>query len=310
MAWTLEAPTSKLRLHPRAEEIPTIPPDEYDELVLDIEKRGIVVPLDVLKMQRADGSHASHPDEAAEIIVLDGRHRLNAAKALGLEAVPIRVVESICWHDDVDDPDEGFTLDECPFHAFEYMVKAATMRRHLTTKQRKHLALSVIISDPSRSDRSVAKETKLSHPTVAKVRAEAEDAGDVERVSTRTDSKGRKQPAWRAQVERYEAVNKKRDQQIEPTAQNVRVVVGEVLDRDGPEAKMLEAIRATAEAQHELHEALDKSHDQLGRFRDWQRGASFDWAALKEGVGPPDLKRCKSIIRKLQQFVDDVEAER
>jgi DNA-binding Lrp family transcriptional regulator len=194
MAWTLEAPTSKLRLHPRAEEIPTIPPDEYDELVLDIEQRGIVVPLDVLKMRRADGRYGSQPDEAAEIIVLDGRHRLNAARALGLEIVPIREVEWTCWHDDVDDPDEGFTLDECPSHAFEYMVKAATMRRHLTTQQRKQLASTIIIEDPERSDRQVATTTGISRPTVARLRDDLEADGQVAEVATSTGTDGKAYP--------------------------------------------------------------------------------------------------------------------
>jgi hypothetical protein len=39
VTFVLTVPTSKLRLHERADEIPTIPPDEYDELLEDIEKR-------------------------------------------------------------------------------------------------------------------------------------------------------------------------------------------------------------------------------------------------------------------------------
>jgi hypothetical protein len=92
-----------LRPHERADVVPPIEPDGYDELLRDIEKRGVQVPLDIL----ADGT------------VLDGRTRLAIARTLGLDAVPVRVVAP-------DDP-------------VDYMVRAALLRRHLTTAQRRHL---------------------------------------------------------------------------------------------------------------------------------------------------------------------------
>ena len=84
MTFIWQAPVSKLRLHPRAEDIPTMDPDQYDALVEDIKLRGIQVPLDVLPMIDARRPHrrADRPSETAEIIVLDGRHRLRAAIAL------------------------------------------------------------------------------------------------------------------------------------------------------------------------------------------------------------------------------------
>ena len=45
---------------------------------------------------------------------------------------------------------------------------------------------------PEKSDRSIAKITKVSHPTVAAVRRDLEKTGDVEIASTRTDSAGRR----------------------------------------------------------------------------------------------------------------------
>lgn len=96
-----------LRPHPRADVVPLPAPGTYDEMVLDIERRGIVVPLDILD----DGT------------VVDGRTRLAIAKNLGLAEVPVRVIET-------GDP-------------FDYMVRAALMRRDLTKSQRAMLALDL-----------------------------------------------------------------------------------------------------------------------------------------------------------------------
>lgn len=97
-------PTSGLHPHPRADVVPFPDPDKHEEIAADIERRGIVVPLDIL----ADGT------------VVDGRTRLAIARALGIEVVPVREVEP-------DDP-------------FDYMVRAALMRRDLTPSQRAMLA--------------------------------------------------------------------------------------------------------------------------------------------------------------------------
>lgn len=96
-----------LRLHPRADVVPFPEPDQHDELVADIERRGVVVPLDIL----ADGT------------VVDGRTRLTIARLLGLAEVPVRIVAP-------DDP-------------FDYMVRAALLRRDLTKSQRAMLALQL-----------------------------------------------------------------------------------------------------------------------------------------------------------------------
>lgn len=81
--------------------------EEYADLIAGIRERGILVPLDVT--------------EAG--IVLDGRHRLLAALELGIDEVPVRSVAP---------PDE-----------FEYMVLAASQRRHLNASQLAALALDL-----------------------------------------------------------------------------------------------------------------------------------------------------------------------
>lgn len=98
-------PTKALKLHPEAEQIPPMLPDEWRAFRDDIAERGIQVPIEIM------------PDWT----ILDGRHRWRAAQELGLEEVPVRVVNS---------PDP-----------IAYMTKAAVLRRHLTAGQRAALAV-------------------------------------------------------------------------------------------------------------------------------------------------------------------------
>ncbi len=53
---------------------------------------------------------------------------------------------------------------------------------------------------PELSNRQVAAKTAPTHPTVAKVREELEQKGDVEKFTTSTDTRGRKQPAHKVKV--------------------------------------------------------------------------------------------------------------
>lgn len=86
--------------------VPDMRPSEWEVFYTDIAFRGIVTPLEVL----ADGT------------VVDGRHRLKAAKQLNLPNVPI-----------IDAPLNGEKPEV-------YMLKAAVLRRHLTDDQRAIIA--------------------------------------------------------------------------------------------------------------------------------------------------------------------------
>lgn len=148
-------PTASLHPHPEADRVPWADEDAHASLMADIEKHGIQVPVDALP----DGT------------VLDGRTRLAIAKVLQLPEVPVRWVE--------------------PADPVGYMLRMALQRRHLTTAQRKALAESLMRLDPGRSDRGIAQETGLSHPTVAAVRADLEASGQLESSTSRTGLDGR-----------------------------------------------------------------------------------------------------------------------
>jgi hypothetical protein len=68
-------------------------------------------------------------------------------------------------------------------------------RRHLSTKQKKDIALELLRADPTMSDLAVAKTTRLSDKTVTKIRTNAAQRSKIPNVKVRTDSKGRQQPA-------------------------------------------------------------------------------------------------------------------
>ena len=89
-----------LRQHPCAGLVPELRTDEWAAVLADVRERGIDEPLAI----------------TAAGVVLDGRHRLRAAREVGRAHVPIRVV--------------------APEDEVEYIVAQAVNRRHLTDGQR------------------------------------------------------------------------------------------------------------------------------------------------------------------------------
>jgi|GEM_PF-620151 len=97
------APVDGLQLHPDVDLVPEMSEDEFAALLEDVNRRGVVKPLDL-----QDGT----------TIVLDGRSRLEAARRAGLVRVPVVAVE---------------LQGETPV---SYMIRAALTRRHLSPSQK------------------------------------------------------------------------------------------------------------------------------------------------------------------------------
>lgn len=118
-------PTAGLKLNPLLDAL--VPQmrekEEWPAFLEDIRHHGILEPLVV------------GPDG---VTVLDGRHRLRAAKELGLTTVRVR------------------QADLCGQTETEYAVNAAVLRRHLTDEQRSMLAadLRQVLSDQARGARA------------------------------------------------------------------------------------------------------------------------------------------------------------
>ncbi|MFL5330467.1 MAG: ParB N-terminal domain-containing protein [Gemmataceae bacterium] len=142
--------------------LPKLPEAEFVELLADIEQRGIEVPIIV----------------TPEGIVIDGHHRLRAAKKLGLRKIPKVVLTGL------SSKEQKARAIAVNFH-----------RRQLTMQQKKELIAELLRANPERADRDVADAVNGSPKTVKKLRARLVDGGEIPHLTLRTDRRGRKQPA-------------------------------------------------------------------------------------------------------------------
>ncbi len=149
--------TAPVEFHPLADIFPLLEGEEFEELVKDVKANGLQQPI-VLHQGK----------------ILDGRNRYRACLEAGV--VPR-------W-------------DEFPGgDPHDYVISANVHRRHLTSKQKRELIAKVLELDPGRSDNAIAKKVGVSQPTVSAVRSDLEARSKILNVKTRTDTKGRQQPA-------------------------------------------------------------------------------------------------------------------
>lgn len=141
------------------------PPDDalYGLLRDDIRRRGIQVPILV---DNATGE------------VIDGALRTRIAAELGIRQVPTIYVARL-------DPEERADL----------RLAVNLFRRHLSRAQMREMIAWSLRRAPERSDRSVAKATGASHPTVARVRRRMEAGGTIYHLASRDGSDGKTYPA-------------------------------------------------------------------------------------------------------------------
>ena len=144
---------------------------ELRDLADDIEKNGLREPVAVYSGE-----------------LLDGRNRLDALALLGQEICGTGWLVSDIYTQVGHDG---------PFDAVAYVISKNIYRRHLTADQRDKLAVDLLKVNQQRN-RHLAKLVGRDHKTIATVRAEGEARGEIPHVETRTDSKGRKQPAHKA----------------------------------------------------------------------------------------------------------------
>ena len=177
-----------LPIHPAAELFPLMTPDELRALGEDMLKNGMSSPVVLWQA-----------DEKTPAVLLDGRNRLDAIE---LVSGPVEVGR---WTVSADGrPNWGLVsmLSGCWVDPYIYVISANIRRRHLNVEQRQHLHIELIARAPEKSDRQIGKEIGVDHKTIARARTKGEDVGRIPHVATRTDSKGRQQPAKKATAER------------------------------------------------------------------------------------------------------------
>jgi hypothetical protein len=214
-----------LPVHLAADMFPLMSEAELRELGEDIKKNGLREPIAIY---RDDVSHYS---------LLDGRNRLDAMELVGVEfelaLVKGRGGRSDYW--DLTLPNyDGFGTPTLPINEetddpYGYVISANIYRRHLTAEQKRELIDKLLKADPTKSDRAIAKVVKASDKTVGKRRRKLEGRADIPHVKSRTDTKGRAQPAKK----KIAKVEPKPTPAIAPTATTTKSWKVEVIAKDG-----------------------------------------------------------------------------
>jgi ParB-like nuclease domain len=149
---------SDIKFHPACELFPLMGESELKELAADIKKKGLISPI----------------TRDMDVAILEGRNRLAACNLAGIK------------------PDfKNYTGDD----PVGFVISSNIHRRHLTTAQKRDLIKKLLKLNPEKSDRQIAEQTKTSPSTVGAVRKKEEAKGDVSKLDTRKDTKGRKQPS-------------------------------------------------------------------------------------------------------------------
>ncbi len=138
--------------------MPSLSTEEYAELKTSIAENGVMVSVEY--------------DEDDNI--LDGHHRVQACKELGITDWP-KVVRS------------GLTEPQKLAHA-RYLNLA---RRHLNQSQRRQLVRDQIKETPNMSDRKIGRNLDVSHATVRKQRNALQESGQIDHPPVVTNAKKR-----------------------------------------------------------------------------------------------------------------------
>jgi hypothetical protein len=160
-------PTTTIPFHPLADIFPLMEGEEFDALVADIKANGLREAIVLY-----DG------------MILDGRNRYHACRAAGVEPTIQRYEKG------------GLELQD----PVAWVISRNIHRRHLTPEDKIKYLAQLIAAQPEKSDRLLAKQTGVTHPTIAKARRTAEATGKALPVDKRTgaDGKARRRPAKKA----------------------------------------------------------------------------------------------------------------
>ena len=208
---------STLSVHPAAEIFPRMTPEELRALGEDIIKNGLTSPIVLWQ-----------PDSKSPARLLDGISRLDAIEiATGSPAIV--GAASIMAAQHFLACDKVIVLDNS-VDPYAYVISANIHRRHLTAEQKRELIAKLIKATPEKSDRQIAETVKASPTTVGTVRAEMEAKGDVSKLDTRRDSKGRKQPAARTSGRKKKTTTKREMKELkEATGKQKQKVTNDIV---------------------------------------------------------------------------------
>jgi ParB-like chromosome segregation protein Spo0J len=169
-----------LPVHPAADLFPLMSESELRELGEDIKARGLLSPICL------DGGK-----------LLDGRNRLDAMELVGIEFELRRERNKFC----LNLPKSGIANGALELAGsfdgdqYDYVLSANLHRRHLTSEQKRELIAKVLKAKPEVSNATIAKQTKTTDKTVAKVRRKLESTSEIPRLEKTTGADGRQRKA-------------------------------------------------------------------------------------------------------------------
>jgi hypothetical protein len=268
-----------IEVHPACAALPRISDAESKALGKDIRKNGLRTPIVLLRIHpvAADGTRSIHN---SKLILLDGASRLDAIEAEGFQLVKngqlardlgLEAMGHECPLWDI--------LDESDVDPAAVVASLNVHRRHLSAedKRKARKAIEKLIKEqPTKSNRQIARETGVSHPHIAKVREEMEQAGDVETLPRHTDIQGREQPAHKPPIGMPSEVNKAgmraADRKIAERAKGGEEVSARAptkTERKGPNVEPIDAAEASAALYPKTNPpkaAAEEAGELAGRF--------------------------------------------
>ena len=166
-----------IKVHPAADLFPPLEPGALVELANDIKANGIRVP--VVTWQGPDG----------EVWLIDGRNRLDAREQLGLPCVDEAgrlcvATDARTWE---TDPDPNTLVVSLNIH-----------RRHLTGEQRRDLVAKLLQAQPEKRTGKSRRRLRLTTRRSVRSAHDMEGRAEIPHVATRTDTRGRIQPAYKS----------------------------------------------------------------------------------------------------------------
>jgi hypothetical protein len=156
-----EATVTTYNFHPLADLFPLLDGADFDELVADVLAHGMCEAIVLYEGK-----------------ILDGRNRYRACIAAGIEPSFVNYEDIAGRHDPLT-----------------FIVSVNLKRRHLTAKQKRDLVEKLLKAKPEVSNNAIATQVKVDDKTVAKLRRGMEARSEIPNVTSRTDTRGRKQPA-------------------------------------------------------------------------------------------------------------------
>jgi hypothetical protein len=148
----MSKPTRKpeFDFHPLCAKFDLMEGAEFEELVADIKRRGLRVPIITFRepIPRPDGAVSVHE---MRTVIIDGRNRARACAEAGVKP------QYQEFDGDADD-------------VASFIISMNIHRRHLKAGRRRELLATVLKLHPEKSNRAISAETGIPEPTVRRAR--------------------------------------------------------------------------------------------------------------------------------------------